>query len=120
MMNGRLVLTLCGSVRFKPTFEEVCEDLSAKGIVILTLALWGEGKLGYVGDDHSLKEVLEEEHFARIDLSDGIYVIDCGINKNDGEWESHLGNSTLKEIAYAEKQHKSIQFHSQVKSLKAV
>lgn len=84
-----MVITLCGSTKFKEDFERVNKDLTLKGHVVLSV-----GVFGHSGDDitDSEKAMLDEIHRRKIDMSDAIYVI----NKN-----GYIGTSTKSEILYA-------------------
>ena len=48
-------------------------------------------------------EALREAHYKKIDISDGIYVVDIG---------GYIGNSTKEEIRYAKENKKEIIMHS--------
>jgi hypothetical protein len=90
-----MILTLCGSVRFRKQFEEVAADLSCEGHVVLSLNVWGTD----IDDADPLKVVLETAHLKKIDLAQGIVVINVG---------GYVGNSTRNEISYARKTGKQV------------
>lgn len=91
-----MIVTLCGSTRFKEEFEKVNRELTLAGNVVLSV-----GVFGHSGDDVSdeQKVLLDCVHRQKIDLSDAIYVI----NK-----DGYIGSSTKSEIAYAEASGKNI------------
>ena len=87
-----MIIALCGSVRFKDTFDRLSEELDLHGHTALTLGMWGIGKNGYIDDDNPLKKNLEIAHKTRISLSDAILVVNV---------DGYIGKSTEAEIAFA-------------------
>ena len=92
-MQGKYkVVTLCGSTKFKEDFMRVQKELTLQGYIVISIGLFSHS-----GDNEVLtegtKEMLEDMHKRKIDMSDEIYVI----NK-----DGYIGSSTLSEIAYAE------------------
>ena len=85
------VITLCGSTRFKEQFLEAQKRLTLEGYVVLSVGLFGHS-----GDEEAwqpgTKEMLDNLHLRKIDMSDGIYVINVG---------GYIGESTQREIEYA-------------------
>jgi hypothetical protein len=100
MINGFKVITLCGSTRFKEEFLEAQKRLTLEGNVVITVGLFGHS-----GDDvvwtEGVKDMLDRQHLAKIDLADEIFVINVG---------GYIGDSTRREIAYAEFKGKSIKY----------
>ena len=92
------IITLCGSTKFKQDFFEVQKYFTLKGWIVLSVGLFGHS-----GDKEAweYKEMLDEMHKHKIDLSDAIYVI----NKN-----GYIGQSTQSEIDYAKKHGKIIYY----------
>jgi len=104
VLNGKFVVTLCGSVKNRSRFDEAGEFLELNDVVALLPVIWGTGKAGYIGDDHPKKQMLEESHKTRIDLGDAILVIN----------EPRVpGKSTMAEIDYARRKGKFIYFVSE-------
>jgi hypothetical protein len=103
-MDKPKVVTLCGSTKFKEEFMQWQKLLTLMGHIIISVGLFGhaDGEYGVTIDD-SVKEMLDELHLRKIDLSDGIFVID-----KDG----YIGESTKREIAYAEKTDKPVAYMS--------
>lgn len=91
-----MVITLCGSTRFKKEFEEVNKRLTLAGDVVLSV-----GVFGHSGDEitKEQKKRLDRVHRQKIDMSGAIYVI----NKN-----GYIGQSTRDEIEYARRTGKRI------------
>ena len=100
MINGFKVITLCGSTRFKNEFLEEQKRLTLEGNIVITVGLFGHS-----GDDvvwtEGVKDMLDRQHLAKIDLADEIYVINVG---------DYIGDSTRREIAYAEFKGKTISY----------
>ena len=100
MINGFKVITLCGSTRFKDEFLEAQKRLTLEGNVVITVGLFGHS-----GDDvvwtEGVKDMLDRQHLAKIDLADEIFVINV---------DGYIGDSTRREIAYAEFKGKSITY----------
>ena len=100
MVNGFKVITLCGSTRFKDEFLEAQKRLTLEGNIVISVGLFGHS-----GDDvvwtEGVKDMLDRQHLAKIDLADEIFVINVG---------GYIGDSTRREIAYAEYKGKSITY----------
>ncbi len=92
------VITLCGSTKFKEDFERVNRELTLAGNIVISVGCFGHS--GDVFSDEQ-KEMLDEIHKRKIDLSDAIYVI----NKN-----GYIGTSTANEIEYAKAHGKEVIF----------
>ena len=100
MVNGFKVITLCGSTRFKEEFLEAQKRLTLEGNIVISVGLFGHS-----GDDvvwtEGVKDMLDRQHLAKIDLADEIFVINVG---------GYIGDSTRREIAYAEFKGKTISY----------
>ncbi len=92
--------TLCGSTRFKDAFLETQKRLTLEGNIVISVGLFGHS-----GDDEvwkeGTKEMLDNMHKRKIDMSDGIYVINVG---------GYIGESTRSEINYAIKNGKTVEY----------
>ena len=99
------VITLCGSTRFNEQFLEVQKKLSLEGYIVLSVGLFGHS-----GDEEAwqpgIKEMLDKNHLRKIDMSDGIYVINVG---------GYIGESTKREIEYAFVNDKYIRYLEPIK-----
>lgn len=91
-----MIITLCGSTRFKDDFERVNRELTLANNIVISV-----GCFGHAGDvfTEEQKIMLDEIHKRKIDLSDAIYVI----NK-----DGYIGESTKSEIQYAQDHGKQI------------
>ncbi|HPW34466.1 MAG TPA: hypothetical protein PK367_01750, partial [Candidatus Paceibacterota bacterium] len=97
----REIITLCGSTRFKDQFKEIERKLTMDGKIVLPPAFYGKAE----GLEYSpeMAKLLWELHVDKINISDGIYVI------NPGEY---IGESTKKEIDYAKSLGKFVRYYS--------
>ena len=100
MIGKYPVITLCGSTRFKDQFLEAQKRLTLAGNIVISVGLFGHS-----GDDEvwteGTKEMLDDMHKRKIDMADGIYVINV---------DGYIGQSTRSEIEYARSQGKTIEY----------
>jgi len=89
------IICLCGSTRL--TNEMLVEQwkLTKQGHVVLSWCALPESyfKGPHIGDAEGVKEIVDEVHKRKIDLSDEVFVINIG---------GYVGDSTRSEIQYAE------------------
>lgn len=102
-------ITLCGSTKFKREFEAINKQLSLEGNVVYSVAFFGHADNIPLTDEQKRK--LDEVHFAKIDNSDGIFVIDV---------DGYIGESTSNEIGYAKLQGKFVKYLSSFPDLKTI
>lgn len=95
------VITLCGSTKFKHQFEQANAYLTLQGNIVISLAFFEQSEGFEITQEQA--ELLGNLHFRKIDISDEIFVIDV---------DGYIGNSTRKEIEYAEKTGKVIRYYS--------
>ena len=91
--------TICGSMRFAQQMREIAYNLETQnGYNILQCV--------YCDNDMIPPEIdligLEKAHYAKIDLSDGIYVVNLN---------GYIGESVKKEIEYAKSIGKEVLYH---------
>lgn len=91
MVGKYKVITLCGSTKFKDEFIREQKRLTLEGNIIISVGLFGHSGDNEVWTEGT-KEMLDDMHKRRIDMSDEIFVI----NKN-----GYIGSSTRSEIDYA-------------------
>jgi len=98
-----MIITLCGSTRFKSEFERIAKILSIKGHIILTCNCFfhSETEKKYIKRIMKNKPLLDKAHKKKIDMSDVVIVI----NKNN-----YIGHSTRQEIFYALSKDKKVLF----------
>ena len=108
MMLGRYkVVTLCGSTRFKDEFFEAQKRLTLEGNIVISVGLFGHSGDSEVWDGmdegtlSKTKKMLDDMHKRKIDMADGIYVINVG---------GYIGDSTRSEIEYAKTHGKTVEY----------
>ena len=90
---------ICGSMRFAREMQDIAYQLiTQKGYNILQCAYNIHGQ---PVNENELQN-LQAAHFKRIDMSDGIYVVNIG---------GYIGMNTSEEIAYAKAKNKEIIYH---------
>lgn len=94
------VVCLCGSTKFKDQFIKANFDLTMRGIIVLTVGFFAHSDTSYVLTPEE-KQRLDTLHKQKIDLSDGILVINVG---------GYIGDSTKSEIQYAIDTGKSVNY----------
>lgn len=92
---------MCGSTKFKQQYEEANKALTLKGHIVLSVSCFCHA------DNLELDEIdkrrLDQIHLRKIDLSDAIYVLDI---------DNYIGESTTKEIEYAQKNRKKVYYYN--------
>jgi hypothetical protein len=104
------VITLCGSTRFEAEFAEVNQRLTMAGCVVISLGMFSLPDLpdhDWTADSSDLKERLGDVHFQKIRMADEVYIVDPG---------GYVGESTRREIAYAESLGKPVRYLSRERS----
>ena len=98
-------VTLCGSMRFAREMQAIALDLEGnQGMNVLQCT--------YNPEEMALSEIqtnaIVQAHYRKIELSDGIYVVDIG---------GYIGQSVKQEITYALARGKEVIYHSQFSNL---
>jgi len=91
--------TICGSMRFEKEMQEIAYYLETrKGYNILQCVY------AVAGNEPSKEDLkaLELAHYQKIDISDGIYVVNIG---------GYIGESVRREIEYAQSHGKEIVYY---------
>ena len=107
MVGKYKVITLCGSTRFKDAFLAEQKRLTLDGNIVISVGLFGHSGDQEVWenmDEGTLtktKEMLDDMHRRKIDMADGIYVINVG---------GYIGSSTRGEIEYAKATGKTVEY----------
>lgn len=94
-----VIVTLCGSTRFKKEFEEENASLTLSGCLVISVGVFGHSDGVDLTDKE--KQRLDFIHLRKIDLADEIRVINVG---------GYIGSSTRKEIEYAIKSGKLVTY----------
>lgn len=86
------IVTLCGSTRFKDAFDAETRRLTLDGYIVMSCGVWERSAPPYADVTEDEKTNLDLTHKRKIDMSDGIHVINV---------DGYVGDSTRSEIAYA-------------------
>ena len=100
------VITLCGSTRFEAEFAEVNQRLTMEGCVVISLGMFSFPDLpdyDWTADTSGLKGRLGDVHLQKIRMADEVYIVDP---------DGYVGESTRREIAYAELLGKPVRYLS--------
>ena len=106
-MKKYKVITLCGSTRFEEEFLNAQKDLTLQGNIVISVGGFGHSRDKKVWEDMDettqaqTKEMLDDIHKRKIDMSDGIFVINVG---------GYIGDSTRSEIEYAKAHGKTVEY----------
>jgi len=100
MIGKYKIITLCGSTKFKEEYTDAQKNLTLKGNIVISVGLFGHSGDEEVWTENT-KEMLDEMHLRKIDLADEIFVINAG---------GYIGESTRREIEYANKTGKSVKY----------
>lgn len=100
MVGKYRVVTLCGSTKFKDDFLREQKRLTLEGNIVISVGLFGHSGDNEVWTENT-KEMLDDMHKRKIDMADGIFVI----NK-----DGYIGSSTKSEIEYAIKTGKTVEY----------
>lgn len=90
------VITLCGSTEFEAEFAEVNQRLTLDGCVVISLGMISLPDLpdyDWTADSSDLRGRLGGVHFQKIRMAGEVYIVDPS---------GCVGESTRREIAYAE------------------
>lgn len=94
-----VIVCLCGSTKFKSDFLSAQRGLTLAGQIVIMPGVFGHADGGFINGD--TKKKLDELHLKKIDMSDMIMVIN-----RDG----YIGESTKREIEYAQSLGKQIRY----------
>lgn len=100
------IITLCGSSRFCGEMAVMAWEFEKGGLIALGLHLLPEeycmqkgmtpdadGRIHHIGEQEGVERQMDALHFKKIEMSDSVYVMNVG---------GYIGESTAREIAYAE------------------
>ena len=86
----RKITTLCGSTRFRESFEKIEKKLTLEGRIVVSVGFFH--KIDGTEYDSEVYKLLGDLHKDKIQMSDSIFVI----NEN-----GYILHSTMQEIDYA-------------------
>jgi len=93
------IVCICGSTRFADEMREVNRVLTFAGIIVLAPGVFGHATGEPITDEQ--KAALDALHLRKIDLADRVLVVNPG---------GYIGESTAREIAYAQAAGKPVSF----------
>ena len=93
-------LTICGSLRYEREMPVIAFKLETKHGYNVLQCVYNLEKEEVTAAE---MDTLKKAHFQRIDMSDGIYVVDI---------DGYMGDSVKREIAYAKENGKEVIMHS--------
>lgn len=102
--NKPWIVCLCGSTRFMDHFFSVGWEYTLRGYIVLSVGVVkSAGASGHAGERIGLDcaDMLDELHLRKIDLCNQVMVLNV---------DSYIGESTRKEIVYAESIGKPIHY----------
>ena len=94
-----MIITLCGSTKFKDEYLEVQKQLTLQGHIVLSVGMFGHADGVELSREEKVR--LDNLHKEKINMSDAIFVI----NK-----DGYIGESTYSEIDWANRMNKEIYF----------
>lgn len=95
----RKIVCLCGSTKFKEAFEKANREETAKGNIVLTVAMFGH--LEGLDMNSEEKKTFDAVHYDKIELADEVLVLNV---------DGYIGESAKAEIEYAESLNKEIRY----------
>jgi len=105
------IVTLCGSTRFIEMLAIMAYELEKAGAIVLGChylppPYFEKKKIelvkSHLAENEKIEAHFDSLHFEKIEMSDSIYVLNIG---------GYIGESTRREIAYAEKLGKPVSYH---------
>ncbi len=94
-----MVITICGSTRFKKEIEAVARDLTLQGHIVLAPCVFHHQEEEEIPTE--IKIQLDNLHKEKINMSDAIFVVNV---------DGYIGESTYGEIDWANRMKKQIFF----------
>lgn len=94
-----MIITLCGSTRFKDEFLKIQRDLTLQGHIVLSVGLFAHADNEELTPEDKIR--LDNLHKEKINMSDAIFVI----NK-----DGYIGESTYSEVDWANRMKKEVYF----------
>jgi hypothetical protein len=105
-MERPTIVCLCGSTRFSGAFQEANLNETLAGKIVLSIGCnmrSDQEIFGHLPADElvRIKTQLDELHLRKIDLADEVLILNVG---------GYIGDSTRRELAYAQAQGKPVRF----------
>jgi hypothetical protein len=100
MSERPTIVCLCGSGRFRETFEEAEFQETLAGKIVLTIGCNTKDIARDIDWSH-VKPMLDELHLRKIDLADEVLCLNVG---------QYVGESTARELIYAVEHNKPVRY----------
>lgn len=98
------IITICGSLKFKDKIAELAERLTMEGNIVLTPLLNINGSITSaahgISEEH-MYEIIHRVHNWKIEICDKVLI---------ANFESYIGEDTLRELNYAKSLNKEIDY----------
>lgn len=98
------IVCLCGSTRFMQEFFEVGWQFTLEDYIVLSVGVCKSKHHGAEALGQDIADRLDKLHLRKIDLADEVFVINV---------DGYIGESTRKEIKYAQKMGKPVSYLEQ-------
>lgn len=98
-----MIITICGSTKFKDEIEKAARDLTLQGHIVFAPCVFHHADEENLTAEELIR--LENLHKQKINMSDAIFVVNVG---------QYIGESTYGEIDWAEKMKKEIYFLEEI------
>lgn len=101
-MKRPKIICLCGSTRFKGCFEFWNKYYTHQGVIVLTVGSFPhfDGTMKAI-EASGVKKKVDELHLRKIDLADEVLILNVN---------GYIGESTQRELDYAQEKGKIINF----------
>ena len=94
-----MIITICGSTKFKDEIQKVAYDLTLQGHIVLAPCVYHHADEVDLTAEEKIR--LDNLHKQKINMSDAIFVVNVN---------GYIGESTYGEIDWAERMDKKIYF----------
>lgn len=96
-----IIVCLCGSTRFGDAWKQAYREESLAGRIVLSVGVMVHAGEEPIRDNGPIKIALDQLHLRKIDLADEVLILNVG---------GYIGDSTRRELAYAEASGKRIRW----------
>lgn len=104
-MDRPTIVCLCGSTRFYTQFTEANYRETMDGKIVLSVGFYPHATQEMYGEEIGVtpeqKQALDQLHLRKIDLADEVVILNVG---------GYVGESTARELAYAQATGKRVRF----------
>lgn len=94
-----MIITICGSTKFKDQIEKTAHDLTLQGHIVLAPCVYHHADEEELSAEDKIR--LDNLHKLKINMSDAIFVVNV---------DQYIGESTYGEIDWADRMGKKIFF----------